>query len=302
MKVAFFGSRDRGSVCLEALAEKHEIWMALVPESNEDPTSKTALALSDMGRKFPVISTLAQLGLLPLDECDVAVLARYPKLLPKEIWDKPRLGTINLHAGPLPQYRGPHPMNWMLINGETWGGFSIVQVDEGVDTGNILAQQMFSIGVDDDYNDIVKKSLEIYPKLLLDTLSRIKNGFKGYPQDKNEGFWCSRRTPEESEIDFYSMTDIEIHNMVRALVPPMPSPELFWIGDPTECGYGRGTSIYVVETRIIKREYRGVSGKLVAKWPSGVVITCKNRGLLVTKVMINGEVKPAAEILSEVWE
>jgi len=103
-------------------------------------------------------------------------------------------------------------------------------------------------------------------------------------------------------LDFDSMTDVEVHNMIRALVPPtMPSPELLWLPSDDTLGFA-SRRIYAVETRIIKREYRGVPWALVAKWPSGVVIICKNRGLLFTKVMLDGEIKPARDVLPEVWE
>ena len=80
-----------------------------------------------------------------VDNAELIVMANYNKILPKEIFSKLKYGAINCHAGKLPQYRGSSPLNWQIINGEIEGGVSIIQVDEGIDTGGILAQSRFPI-------------------------------------------------------------------------------------------------------------------------------------------------------------
>jgi methionyl-tRNA formyltransferase len=115
----------------------------------------------------------------------LSMILGYPKIFRKSLIESPELGTINLHAGPLPQYRGGSPLNWQILNGEEMAGISIIQIDEGIDTGPVLAEAKFPIGPDDAISDAHDNVNKRFPELLLDVLSQIEAGkLSPRPQQK----------------------------------------------------------------------------------------------------------------------
>ena len=144
------------------------------------------------------------------------------------MFDLPPLGTINLHGGKLPEYRGAAPINWQIINGETSGGCSIIYVDEGIDTGDIIAQEIYPIEAHDTHASILEKTLEIFPRLLIQVLEQIENGtVKAQKQDPHAGSYYIRRYPSDSEINWDRLTDIQVHNLVRGMFGPYPGGIFF---------------------------------------------------------------------------
>jgi methionyl-tRNA formyltransferase len=95
---------------------------------------------------------------------DVLVLAGYGPILRGSIIDMPSHGCVNLHGGRLPQYRGSSPLNWALINGETAFTISIIRVDAGVDTGDVLLDRTFPIGPDDTIADLHRIANANFPR------------------------------------------------------------------------------------------------------------------------------------------
>jgi len=214
----------------------------------------------------------------------LVVLAGYPKLLGPEFTES--FFCVNMHAGPLPRYRGPHPMNWVLINGENETAFTMLRADTGVDTGPILAQEWFSIGPDTTYTDLYCQSLVLYPKMLGRLVRQFSEGtMRLVPQDRNAGFWCSRRYPTDNAILWSQMTAQEVHNLVRSQTPPSPGAYTIL-----------HSNLLVNTTRMLKRQYHGVPGRIAARWASGLVVCCKDRGILVTHLRAKGSdvILPAA--------
>jgi len=286
VRIVYFGSGSRGQVCLEALAKEHNVSLVVCLPKDEQPHWATPMQAVAMGLGIPVWDGDIMCAAPTIEEMDpdVIVLAGFPKMVPPEIFNIPRL-CVNLHAGPLPRYRGPHPLNWQLINGEIMGGISIIEVDGGVDTGPILEQETFSIPLDWTYRDMVRKANELYPEMLLYVLEQFENGtLEPVEQDPAEGFWCSRRYPRDGLIKWNEMTDVQVHNMVRALVSPMPGAHTIVHNYPL---FAEET-VLIDEVQLLERTYTGVPGRVAAIWQSGVVVLCKNRGILVKKISIDG--------------
>jgi len=116
---------------------------------------------------------------------EAIVVAAYGQILPKDLLELPRYGCINIHASLLPAYRGAAPINWAVINGETRTGITIMQMDEGLDTGGILAQDSIPIGPDDTAGDVTAKLSELGGSLVVDVLGRIE-GLAAAPQDNSK--------------------------------------------------------------------------------------------------------------------
>lgn len=108
-------------------------------------------------------------------EADLIVVVAF-KMLPKIIWQIPKIGTINIHASLLPQYRGAAPINWAIINGEKKTGVTSFLINEVIDTGNILLQKEVDITDDETAETLHDKLQESGSQLLLETLKLLKNG------------------------------------------------------------------------------------------------------------------------------
>jgi methionyl-tRNA formyltransferase len=115
-------------------------------------------------------------GFLRSLQCDVIVVAAYGQILKRDLLSLPPLGCINVHASLLPQYRGPDPIRWTLLNGEEVTGVTIMLMDEGVDTGPILAQESLPILPKDTYASLTEKLGTLGGKLLREVLPAWKEG------------------------------------------------------------------------------------------------------------------------------
>jgi methionyl-tRNA formyltransferase len=98
------------------------------------------------------------------------------RMLPEVIWSMPRLGTINLHASLLPQYRGAAPINWAIINGESESGVTTFFIEKDIDTGNILKQRKVHINPSDDAGILHDRLMETGAELLAETVREVENG------------------------------------------------------------------------------------------------------------------------------
>ena len=107
---------------------------------------------------------------------DLIIVAAYGKILPKQILDIPKYGAINIHASLLPKYRGAAPIQHALLNGEKETGITIMQLDEGLDTGDIILQEKLEIEPKDTSAILLDKLFAKGASLLLEAIKQIKNG------------------------------------------------------------------------------------------------------------------------------
>lgn len=152
------------------------------------------------------------------------------RMLPEVVWNMPRLGTINLHASLLPQYRGAAPINWAVINGEKETGVTTFKLKHEIDTGNILLQEKVKIEDTDNAGDVHDKLMTTGAALLVKTVTQIAEGtIKEIAQEdfaKNEPV---KKAPkiftEDCEIKWNRSVQ-DIHNFIRGL-SPFPSAFTF---------------------------------------------------------------------------
>ena len=171
---------------------------------------------------------------------DVIVVAAYGQILPREILALPKFGCVNIHASLLPAYRGAAPINWAIINGETRTGITIMQMDEGMDTGAILFQESIPIDPRDTAGTLTEKLSQIGSWLVVESLSRIEAGeIKAVPQDPVKATLAPLLKKEDGLID-WELTASAIHNRVRGLSP--------W---PGTYGSLDGKLIKILETAVV---------------------------------------------------
>ncbi len=154
---------------------------------------------------------------------DIFVVVAF-RLLPREVFTMPRLGTFNLHAALLPQYRGAAPINWALINGENMTGVTTFMINEGVDTGHIIFREQCRVSKDDTAGNLHDKLMAVGAALVLQTVDAIidKNYElrlqKSYIQGQEVLHPAPKITKELRHIDWRDTTD-HIHNLIRGLSP-----------------------------------------------------------------------------------
>lgn len=206
---------------------------------------------------------------------DLIVVVAYGKIIPKNIIDLPKLGIINVHSSILPKYRGASPIHSALINGDDKTGVSIMFINEGLDTGDVLKIITTDITEEDDLGTLTER----LAKLGSDALSHVVPTLidKTYVATKQDDSLATLVKPikkEEMKIDF-SKTNVEIFNLVRGL-------------SPHPCAYtiknGENIKIYKVEK--IDKDYQKPFGTVVELTKKGPIISCKNGSILITSAKI----------------
>ncbi len=147
------------------------------------------------------------------------------RMLPEIVWSMPPLGTINLHASLLPQYRGAAPINWAIINGEKETGLTTFKLQQEIDTGNILLQQKLPISDNENAGILHNRMMNAGGDLLLKTIIELQEGKlqevqQSHLTNKNQNFLnhAPKIYTETCEID-WSKTNEEIYNLIRGLSP-----------------------------------------------------------------------------------
>ena len=152
-------------------------------------------------------------------EPDVAVVAAYGKILPAPLLKMPRLGCVNVHASLLPAYRGASPIQTAIVNGETVTGVTIMQLDEGMDTGDMLASEPFEISPEMTAGELFDALAPLGAKLLAETLPKLAAGeIIPQKQDENKATYAPMISKEAAVIDF-SKSAKSVVDLVRGLNP-----------------------------------------------------------------------------------
>jgi len=282
MKIVYFSKGIRGSLCLERILEEGYLVSAVIGVTPEDELEQLS-----KDNNFPIfysekINTREVINHLKGFQPDLFILCGYNKILKMPVIEIPPLGTINLHGGKLPEYRGAAPINWQIINGETTGGCSIIYVDEGIDTGDIILQETYPIKGDDTHASILEKTLKIFPRMLVQVLEQIKSGsVQAQKQDPLGGSYFSRRYPRDSRIDWSGMTDVQVHNLVRGMHGPYPAAFT----------YRDDIKVEIDRTGLLEETITGIPGRIPKKRAHQAVVLAKNRGVVILEITVDGEKK-----------
>ena len=148
---------------------------------------------------------------------EVIVVAAYGKLIPKEILDYPRFGCINVHGSLLPKYRGAAPIQRSVINGDAETGITIMQMNEGLDTGDMLYQKAIPIGPEDTAESMFDRLSALGAEMIAEALEMIAAGaLTPVPQDEAQATYAPMLSREQSVID-WNKSELEVHNLIRGL-------------------------------------------------------------------------------------
>jgi len=214
---------------------------------------------------------------------DLFVTAAFGQILPQRLLDIPRLGTVNVHASLLPKYRGPAPINWCIVEGETVTGVTTMMTDAGVDTGDILLRRETEIGPEETAGELTERLSVLGAELLLETLGRIRAGdCPRTPQDHGQATRHPLLSKELGRIDWTQPAG-SIANLVRGTSP--------WPG--AYAGMADGRTLKIWKARPVDGE--GAPGSLLqADAKRGLVIACGEGALAVAELQAPGARRMAA--------
>lgn len=294
MKIMFMGTPEISATCLKKLIDDgHNVTSVI---SREDKPRGRKMIMTPT-----VVKTLALENNIPVytpktlrDEAfdtllgelspDLIVVVAYGKILPKSVIDFPKYGCINLHVSLLPKYRGAAPMQRAIMEGESETGVTVMYMDEGLDTGDIIAVSKFEIGADDDFEAIHDRSAEIGSKLLSKTICEIEKGnIERIKQDDSLATYAKKVEREDCKLDF-TISAKKLDYIIRG-VTPIPGAFV----------YHNGKMLKINKATPIDK--KGEVGRVYAlddKGEGAISVGCGEGSLLITSVIPEGKGRMSA--------
>ncbi len=235
MRIVFMGTPDFAVASLEALCEAEGIDVAVVVTMPDKPVGRhqqtlqaSAVKRFAVERGIPVLQPEklrdeAFLAELSSFGADLQVVVAF-RMLPEVVWAMPRLGTFNLHASLLPQYRGAAPINWAIINGETRTGVTTFFLDREIDTGLIIHQRETPVLFTDNAESLHDRLMQMGAELVVETVRDIEGGqVTPFPQSRLLAAEDLRPAPklnkENCQLIPERHTALSAYNFVRGLSP-----------------------------------------------------------------------------------
>lgn len=284
MKLIFMGTPDFAVPCLENLIEAgHEI-AAVFTQPDKPRGRKQELTPPEVkvcalehgltvyqpgtlkdGKAMKIIETL---------QPDCIVVAAYGKILPKEIIDYPRYGCINIHGSLLPKYRGAAPIQWAVINGEKETGITVMHMDVGLDTGDMLYVKSLPIGIDDTAESMFDKLSALGGEMIVEALEKLEKGeLNAVKQDERLAVYAPMLDKSIAVID-WNKSGTEVHNLVRGLYSwPIAQTSL----------HGKKLKIY----RTSPCEKSGEPGTVIRTDP--LTIACREGSVIIRELQLEGK-------------
>lgn len=210
---------------------------------------------------------------------DLFVVVAYGQILRPTLLAIPPMGTLNVHASLLPRHRGAAPIAWAILSGDSETGVTIMQMDEGVDTGPVLSRAVVPIAPDETVRSLEPRLAERGAALLVETLEGVQSGaIKPVPQPSEGATYARRLTSEDGKLDPLTMSAIDIDRHVRALTPQpgcwitvMGASVKVIAGHLAKGGAGEGLAVETVDGAYVIDEVQPAGGRAMsaAAWARG---------------------------------
>ena len=206
------------------------------------------------------------------------IAAGYSTIFKNELINIPQKGTINLHAGRLPEYRGGSPLNWQIINGEKKATICVIIIDQGIDTGQILQEHDILIDSATTINDLHNQANKLFPQLVINVIDKIDkiDKISGHTQDEKKAVYWHQRNDDDGYIDFKRLEANQINRLVRALTKPYPGA---W-------ALLEQKKVRIFRADIPRFDMRGIPGRICYVQGEGPYIICKDKALLIKEYLI----------------
>ena len=289
MRVVFMGTPDFAVGTLEALLEAgHEVVAVVTQPDKPKGRGKTLMPTpvkeAALARMIPVlqpkkvrepefVETLRKIG------PDVIVVAAFGQIISKEILEMPRYGCINVHASLLPAYRGAAPIQWAVINGDKESGVTIMRMNEGLATGDMIDKVVVPLDENETGGSLFDKLSAAGAKLCAEVLEKLENGTAVF-----------EKQPELSTTDYAAMIDKkmgkinwerpakEIEQLIRGLNP--------W---PSAYTFMKGKSLKLWTASVVYEEREAVPGEIVEIGKEGILVKTGEGLLLIRELQLEGK-------------
>lgn len=293
MKIVFMGTPDFARGALEALiAAGHEITAVVTQPDKAKGRSKELqfppVKECALEHNIPVmqpvrIKTPEAIAELSRYEADVFVVAAFGQILSQEILDMPPYGSLNIHGSLLPKYRGASPIQQVIVDGEKETGVTIMQMDAGIDTGDMLYKRSIEIEDTDTFETLHDKLMVLGGEAIVEALELLEAGAL-VPEKQDDGLSCHAKliTKEMGNIDF-SKKAIEINRLVRGL-NPWPSAYTFY----------KGKQMKIWETKVTDTTCDKQPGTVVEVTKDTIKVACGEGVLEIYSLQLEGKKRMSA--------
>jgi methionyl-tRNA formyltransferase len=298
VKIAFFGTSDFACPALRKLARHFSFEVVGVVTQPDRPKGRggkltpppVKLAALDLHCKVFQPETLKSptfLSQLKYMKPDFLVVVAYGKILQREILDFPRFGSYNIHASLLPKYRGAAPIQRSIMDGCDETGVTIMRMDEGLDTGDMIVQQSTHIRDTDDVQILHDRLAQIGSELIGDALTLVASGSARFmPQDNKLASYAQKITRDD-ELILWDTSKRRIWNQIRALYPG-PGAYSFLEME-------KGTKMVKILTADYERFASGEPGKIIKINKQGIHVATTKGAVVIKELQMEGKKKISAD-------
>ena len=272
MRVIFMGTPEYAIRSLEAVYAEHEVVAVLTradkPNKRGNKIQFSPVKEFALAHNIPVFqpenlkdeALYAELAAL---NPDISAVVAYGMMIPNNIIDLPKFGTINVHGSLLPKYRGAAPMQYSVLNGDETAGVTIMYVSEALDSGDVILKKEIPVGVDETFGELHDRLAVLGAEALVEAMQEIADGTSTRtPQNSADATFAPSIKKEECVID-WTLPASQVHNRVRGL-SPIPCAN-------TRLPDGKLLKVYRTE------KVEGYSGQ-----PGEVVDVIKKKGFVVS--------------------
>jgi methionyl-tRNA formyltransferase len=284
ISVIIFLSGDRGLSVLEKLLQENiNIIMAVMPNNVDDKYIHKINLLHDRSA-FKILfctnpNEISVIKILEEISCNFFIVAGFPTIFKERLLAIPKKGSLNLHAGKLPKYRGGSPLNWQIINGEEKIGISIILLNSGIDTGPIVAQNEIDVPSGFTIADAHIWANQNFPSMTLTAMQKIleDDATSIKVQNELEAVYWHQRNDDDGEVIFSTSTVHQADRMIRALGKPYSGA---W-------AYHNGVVVRIYEAELVKFAIRGVPGRVCYIKSRGPYVICLDGAILLAKYYVS---------------
>ncbi len=288
MNIVFMGTPDIAAVILDKLIRSEHRILAVVtqpdkPKGRGNQVQYTPVKELALKHDIPVLQPrrVKEESFLPvLKELkpEAIVVAAFGQILSQTILELPVYGCINVHASLLPKYRGSAPIQWAVINGESKTGITIMHMDAGIDTGDMIMKAEVMIDRKETGGSLHDKLAECGGDLLLKALKAIENGTASREKQKDEDSNYVKVLDKSMGLIDFNRTAAEIERLIRGLNP--------W---PSAYTYLEGKTLKIWDADVVEQDNEGTPGEVIQVTRDSIIIKTSSGSLAVKELQLEGK-------------
>ena len=297
MNIIFMGTPEYAETIMKTLVNRHNVITVVTKpdkpsgrghKTQPSPVKRLAQSLSIPVLQPEKVRVQSFYDMMKSYSPDAIVVAAYGKILPKQLLDLPPLGCINVHASLLPKYRGAAPIQCAIMNGETETGVTIMRMDEGIDTGDMLLKSRIRIEPDETYGSLLSRLADIGAEVLIEALKQIENNTVSIEKQNDADSCYASTINREMCVINWNSPSVQIINLIRALNP-----------EPCAVTPNNGMKIWMAETFQNDQSHKNaLPGEIISGDKRGLAVKTADSAILIKELQAKGGKRmPAADYL-----